>query len=208
MSKKIVIELNRKSIQNAIYQLNSIKKRLPTMVKAFIIEVAKWIVKKADRYIDRADLGSKVKSALHKGWAFEQTQNGIKILNKTNVEREVDGKTQTVPLAIIVEFGSGIVGKSEAHPNASAEGYEYNVPSRAKFLGGYWSFEQTMDNLDLPLANVDFEESENGLVFLTQGAKGVWYAYNAIVDAQTELAKSGGGEIGKMWEDIKERYIR
>jgi hypothetical protein len=46
------------------------------------------------------------------------------------------------------------------------------------------------------------------LKIITKGAKGVWYAYNAIVDAQTELAKSGGGEIGKMWEDIEARYIK
>jgi hypothetical protein len=46
------------------------------------------------------------------------------------------------------------------------------------------------------------------IIFGTRGAKGVWYAYNAIVDAQMELAKSGGGEIGKMWEDIKARYIK
>jgi hypothetical protein len=43
---------------------------------------------------------------------------------------------------------------------------------------------------------------------MTKGAKGVWYAYNAIVDAQMELAKANCGEIGKMWEDIKARYIK
>lgn len=217
MTKKITIELNAKSINDARKYLLNLKKNIPKMQQEFIEEVAKWIVKQADDYIDKADLGGLVKNELHRGWDFEKTTSGIKILNKANVEKIIDGKKQIVPLAIIVEFGSGVVGQSQAHPNATAEGYEYNVDSGSKSIDGAWTFYTNSNELDLPKDALLAHNWYNGdrgkgkgqrLLIMTKGAKGVWYAYNAIVDAQMELAKANGGEIGKMWEDIKARYIK
>ena len=215
--KKIAIELNTKSINEARKYLLNLKKQIPKMQQEFLMAVAKWIVKQADGYIDRADLGSLVKSELHKGWDYEKTANGIKIINNANVEKTIGGQKQTVPLAVLVEFGSGVVGQSEAHPNASAEGYEYNVNSASKSVDGAWTFYTNSNELDLPQSALlahNWYSGDRGkgkgqrLLIMTKGAKGVWYAYNAIVDAQMELTKSGGGEIGKMWRDIKARYIK
>lgn len=218
---KLNIELNRQSIKNAQKYLLNLKKQIPKMQQEFLMAVAKWIVKQADGYIDRADLGSLVKDKIKSSWKYEQTANGIKIVNNANVDKMIDvggsRQKQTVPLAVIVEFGSGVVGQSEAHPNASAEGYEYNVDSGSKSVDGAWTFYTNSNELDLPQSALlahNWYSGDRGkgkgqrLLIMTKGAKGVWYAYNAIVDAQTELAKSGGGEIGKMWEDIKARYIK
>lgn len=213
--KKITIGLNKKDIENAKKYLQNLKKQIPKMQQEFLMEVAKWIVKQADGYIDRADLGSAVKSEIKRHWHYEQTTNGVKIINDTNVEKKVRDQTEIVPIAVIVEFGSGVVGQSEAHPNASQEGYEYNVPSPSKYAGKYhdddtWRFiTYSTENIDLPQGSYETWSMGSGaLKIITKGAKGVWYAYNAIVDAQMELAKSNGGEIGKMWEDIKARYIK
>jgi hypothetical protein len=65
-----------------------------------------------------------------------------------------------------------------------------------------------MDDLDLPTNRVDIQPSGSEYVILTQGAKGVWYAYNAIVDARVELGKAHGGEIGALWEKVKREYIK
>ena len=213
--KKITIQLNTQSIKDARKYLLNLKKQIPKMQQEFLMAVAKWIVKQADGYIDRADIGSLVKSEIKKNWHYEQTTNGVKIINDTNVEKKVRGQTEIVPLAVLVEFGSGVVGQSEAHPNATKEGYEYNMPSPSKYAGKYhdddtWRFiTYSTENIDLPQGSYETWTMGSGaLKIITKGAKGVWYAYNAIVDAQTELAKSGGGEIGKMWEDIKARYIK
>lgn len=217
MTKKITIELNSKSINDARKYLLNLKKNIPKMQQEFLEEVAKWIVKQADDYIDNADLGSLVKSELHRGWDFEKTTSGIKILNKANVEKTIDGKKQIVPLAIIVEFGSGVVGQSKAHPNATAEGYEYNVDSGSKSIDGAWTFYTNSNELDLPQSALlahNWYSGDRGkgkgqrLLIMTKGAKGVWYAYNAIVDAQMELAKPNGGKIGELWEKVKKRYIK
>lgn len=209
---KIEIALNTQSIKNAIKQLNAIKKTFPTMQQEFLMQVAHWLTNRANKYITNSDLGNLVKDEIRGGWSYEPIANGVKIVN--NAQKQVTN-FGTVPLAVLVEFGVGVVGQSQAHPNATAEGYEYNVNSGHKSADGSWQFWLNSDERDLPMsAFTDFgtyDDHRKGgkrMVVTTFGAKGVWYAYNAIVDAQMELAKVGGGEIGKMWEDIKARYIK
>lgn len=193
---KIEVGLNKKSIKDAIKKLNDLKKLVPQMQQEFLMQVAHWMTDRANTYLMSADLGSDVKDEIVGSWSYEPTSNGVKIVNRAEK-------------AVYVEFGVGIVGGGNPHPNASEEGYQYNVKSHAKFYGGNWSFKKdSMQELDLPKTSVEYEQDQSGIVFLTQGAKGVWYAYNAIVDAKTELAKANGGKIGKMWEDIKARYIK
>jgi hypothetical protein len=197
--KKITIELNTKSIKKAQKHLLDLENQIPKMQQKFLMAVANWVTNRANLYISNSDIGNFVKSDIIVGWEYEPTANGVKIINRTQK-------------AVFVEFGVGIVGQSEAHPNASAEGYEYNMDSYHKDRKGTgtWLFQSSLIELDLPLKNVElaYNESGNEYAIVTRGAKGVWYAYNAIVDAQMELAKSGGGEIGKIWEDIKARYIK
>lgn len=201
--KKITIELNTKSIKDARKYLLNLKKQIPKMQQEFLMAVAHWVTSRANTYINLSDIGSLVKDQIKGGWEYEQTPNGVKIINRTEK-------------AVFVEFGVGVVGQSKSHPNASAEGYEYNMESPYKTADGTWYFWTNSNELDLPLSAMedirgyDDHRGDKGkrIIFGTRGAKGVWYAYNAIVDAQTELAKSGGGEIGKMWEDIKARYIK
>ena len=196
---KIEIALNKQSIKNAIKRINAIKKTVPTIQQEFLMSVAHWVTNRANEYVDRSDIGSLVKDEIKGGWEYESTASGVKIVNRTQK-------------AVFVEFGVGIVGQSQAHPKASAEGYEYNMDSYHKDRKGTgtWVFQSSVNELDLPLKNVEFAYNESGSEYaiVTRGAKGVWYAYNAIVDAQMELAKANGGEIGKMWEDIKARYIK
>jgi hypothetical protein len=213
--KKITIGLNKKDIENAQKYLLNLKKQIPKMQQEFLMAVAKWIVKQADGYIDRSDIGSLVKAKIKESWDYQPTNNGIKIINNANIEKTVYHEKQTVPIAVLVEFGSGVVGQSEAHPNATQEGYEYNVDSKGKNPDGSWSFWLNSNERDLPMsAFTDFgtyDDHRAGgkrMVVTTFGAKGVWYAYNAIVDAQMELAKANGGEIGALWETVKRKYIK
>ena len=209
---KIEIGLNKQSIKNAIKQLNAIKKTVPNMQQEFLMEVAHWITDRANDYITNSDLGSLVKDKIRSSWSYEPTANGVKIVN--NAQKQV-ANFGTVPLAVLVEFGVGVVGQSKAHPNASAEGYEYNIDSGHKSADGSWQFWLNSDERDLPMsAFTDFgtyDDHRNGgkrMVVTTRGAKGVWYAYNAIVDAKMELAKANGGKIGELWEKVKKRYIK
>lgn len=209
---KIEIALNKKSIQQARKQLLYIKKILPEMQKDFLEDVAMWLIDRANLHLNNSDIGENVKIDIRNGWEYNFTANGVKIVN--NAQKQVTN-FGTVPLAVLVEFGSGIVGQSQAHPNATAEGYEYNVNSGHKSADGSWSFWLNSDERDLPMSAFEdfgtYDDHRKGgkrMVVTTRGAKGVWYAYNAIVDARMELAKSGGGEIGALWDKVKKRYIK
>lgn len=192
---KLTFGLNVKEIQEVKKQLRRIKKNIPLMTKDFLEYVALWLINRANFHLNNSDIGENVKIDIRNAWVYDFTPTGIKITNDADK-------------AVFVEFGVGIVGQQEAHPQSSKEGYEYNVYSPAKFLGGFWSFTTQMDDLDLPTNRVDIQPSGGEYVILTQGAKGVWYAYNAIVDARVELGKANGGEIGALWEKVKREYIK
>lgn len=196
---KIIIELNQKSIEEAKKQLLYVKKILPKMQKDFLEDVAMWLIKRANLYLNISDIGEEVKFDIRNGWEYDFTPTGIKITNRTEK-------------SVFVEFGVGIVGQSQAHPNAKQEGYKYNVKSyyKDKEGTGTWVFQSSLENLDLPQKNVEFAYNKSGsdYAIVTRGAKGVWYAYNAVVDAQMELASANGGEIGAFWETLKRKYIK
>lgn len=199
---KINIELNCKSIEQAKKQLLYVKKILPKMQKEFLEYVAMWLINRANTHLNNSDIGENVKIDIRNGWEYDFTPTGIKITNRTEK-------------AVFVEFGVGVVGQGNAHPQASVEGYEYNVPSPYKYAGKHhdddtWRFiKQSTEDVDLPQGSYETWQMGSGaLKIITRGAKGVWYAYNAIVDAQMELAKANGGEIGELWEKVKKRYIK
>lgn len=210
--KNIQIELNPKSIRSAIAKLKRIEKKIPTIEQEIAMEVARWITERANQYIDSSDLGNLVKSNIKSSWNYEPTANGVKVIN--NAQKQV-ANFGTVPLAVLVEFGVGIVGQEEPHPKANQEGYEYNVDSGHKAADGSWQFWLNSEERDLPMSAFEdfgtYDDHRAGgkrMVVKTFGAKGVWYAYNAIVDAKMELSKLGGGEIGALWEKVKKRRIR
>lgn len=197
--KKIVIELNQKSIEQAKRELLYVKKVLPQITRDFLEDVAMWLIEKANLHLNNSDIGENVKIDIRNGWVYNFTPTGLQITNSTEK-------------AVFVEFGVGVVGQSQAHPQASAEGYEYNQdsPYKDRKGTGTWVFKSKLIDLDLPQDNVEFafNNSNTDYAIVTRGAKGVWYAYNAIVDANMELAKSNGGEIGALWEKAKARYIK
>jgi hypothetical protein len=195
----INIELNQKSIQEAKKKLLQVKKAVPLATKDFLEDVAMWLIDRANMHLDNSDIGENVKIEIRNGWVYNFTANGIQITNSTDK-------------AVFVEFGVGIVGQNDSHPQASAEGYEYNKdsPYKDKKGTGTWVFKSKLIDLDLPKDNVEFAYNSSGTDYaiVTRGAKGVWYAYNAIADAKMELARPNGGEIGALWEKAKRKYIK
>lgn len=211
---KIVVNLNSNSINNAIRKLEKYKMAIPQMQKDIVDFACRWLIGRANWYIENSDLGSLVKSNLQKSWSYVVTGNTATIQNNaTVVKTHKDGRPDdVVPLAILVEFGVGVVGQKTQHPAAAKEGYQYNVPSPYKYAGQHhdedtWRF-ITYDREEIDLPSDSYEEWQMGsgaLKIITKGAKGVWYAYNAIVDARADL-QNPNGYFGREWARIKERY--
>ena len=202
--KKLNIELSEKSIQNAIRELKRIQGIVQKneLIKEFTEYICEWIISKANFYLESSDIGELVKLQIRNAWTYTVGKDGAKIIN-------------TADKAVFVEFGVGIVGQGNPHPNASIEGYTYNIPTTSKDDDGMWYFWSNSNELDIPTKAIvdmrgydDFrgkgKESGKRIVVGTRGTYGVMYAYNALVDARNSLKN---GELAKKWNEIVERYI-
>lgn len=195
--KRIPIKLTTKSIKEAQNYLLNLKRDIPKMIAEFNMLVAHWVTDRANDHIDLSDIGSLVKKQIKDSWDWEPTENGVLITN--NADK-----------AVFVEFGVGIEGQHQSHPNADVEGYEYNVssPHKDQKGSGTWIFKSKLDALDIPQKKANFIKDNQDYAVITRGTKGAWYAYNAIVDAQNELSKSNCGKIGELWETVIRKYIK
>lgn len=186
---KINIELNQESIQNAIKLLKQEKKRLEPAVREYMQLSADWIINRANEILDRSDIGENIKSEISSGWGTVWVDaSHLKIVNYSRK-------------AVFVEFGVGIVGQTEKHPNAITAGYEYDVESEHKFGQGYWQFVvPSEDYLDLPQKAIIYSDDDAyGLSIITQGTEGVWYLFNAVEDFKVRKQKP-------LWEQVKKKY--
>ena len=187
--KKINIGLNKKDIQNAIKLLNQEKKRIESAVHEYMELSADWIINRANEILDRSDIGENIKNEIFGGWDTEWVApNQLKIVNHSRK-------------AVYVEFGVGIIGQTDKHPNADETGYEYNVESSKKFGQGFWQFVvPSRDYLDLPEKAIIYQDDDKyGLSITTQGTQGVWYLFNAMEDFKIEKVKT-------IWEQVKKKY--
>jgi hypothetical protein len=193
---KINISLNdEKSIDNALKLLKNIKKQLKEqMLEEFVVECCKAILSLSNERLQFVDVGENVKEDIISSWEYYRTfkkGNKISYILKNNAEK-----------AVYVEFGVGIVGEENPHPNVGEAGYAYNVPSSSKLPDGSWMFSTTIEDLDLPKKDIiDYSDyNTNSLVVETKGTAATMFVYQSIIDFKDrQIAKN-------IWEQIKKKY--
>ena len=199
--RKINVELNQKSIQNAIKELTQIKNLFTksTIVQEFLEELCEWIIKRANWHLNQSSIGENVKIDIRNGWEYTVNRNSAQIINST-------------AQAVFVEFGVGIVGSYNSHPQADIEGYGYNVITAnsqpSKKSKGVWIFKTNdIDNIDMRSNRYSTQTTKSGdIKVITKGSTPVMYAYNAIVDAKMEL-QNPNSELSQKWNKLIKRYI-
>lgn len=219
---KINFELTPKSIEEAIKKLQKAKYQSTNgkAIKEYLEYICIWIINRANWYLDNADLGELVKLQIRNAWEYDVSSIGAKITNNATMTKRIGGETEIVPTAVLVEFGVGIVGQQNKHPNSILAGYEYDLQSPAKFENGAWGFYTNEEELDLPQSallskntfDTDHKRGRKGesgyrLYVSTRGTEGVMYLYNAIVDARNELEKPNG-IFAQEYNRLLERYVR
>lgn len=188
---KITVELNRKSIREAIKTIKSQRKVLAEqMIPEYMQKSAEWIKNRANEILESSDIGVKVVQNIASSWHIDIISNSHLILYNMSWK------------AAYVEFGVGVVGQAEPHPNASQTNYEYNVDSPHKYSDGGWAFSvPDQSELDIPkdaIIQQDYS-SVYDLTIYTQGTQGVWYLFNAVEDFKVR-------EQQRLWEEIKKKY--
>lgn len=187
---KIQFGFDVKSINKAVETLKKAKTQLMEQMLAELLNgCCEWLKSRANWYLDLSDIGSVVKQDIQSNWQTAIINN---VATLTNISDK----------AVFVEFGVGIVGGENEHPNADKTNYWYDLPTQHKDSRGGWRF--NVDNeseLDLPQsAIITQDDTYNGdLTIYTYGTKGVWYAFNALVD----LKEYGAKEV---WEEVKRKY--
>lgn len=188
---RIKIELNQKSINDAIKQLEKAKKQFSgVMLDEFYKECYKFFVEMANFYLVGSGIGDLVIAEIQSSWNYVPITTPYKGVRFVN----------TADKAVFVEFGVGVVGESNKHPNAVATAYEYNKPSNKKIIDGSWVFKSYEEELDIPKEAIISHnyDVEGKMRILTRGTKGCFYAFNALEDLRRE--------IPSIWKKIKIKY--
>lgn len=193
---KINISLDKKSIQNAIKQINAVKKKmakkLPTV---YLQKCVASIIDIANRNLSLTNIGSDVQSLIQTSWIISDVV-GNKITLSNNAEYE-SGKN----LAVFVEFGVGIVGQGSSHKLASQVGYEYNVLSDAKDQFGNWIYSLDGGVGTMNIESNYYEMSNDGLWIKTKGSPSTMFLYKAWKEFETS------GLYKQLWEQAKAEVI-
>lgn len=113
---KITVNLNSKSVDSAIKQLQQIKKTLETTITTeYLQESLYWIKERANEYLDDRTYAFPDSANISQYWVIEPISNTRWRLRNTN------------KIATLVEFGTGMVGGMDEHPLANEENYQYDV---------------------------------------------------------------------------------
>lgn len=171
----IKINLDVKSINKAIKQVEEIQRKLKEQVPSLFIDKAlTWIKDRANFYLSTLPMDSEITGDIQESWTIERVTNNLKRL--VNSSRK----------AVFVEFGVGIVGQQQEHPQATKENYEYNIPTRYKHSDGKWVFSAKHKQYAIDLNEGYFQllERENSgkIVAITKGSPANLYLYNAGMD--------------------------
>lgn len=169
----IKINLDVKSINKAIKQVEEIQRKLKEQVPSLFIDKAlTWIKDRANFYLSTLPMDSEITGDIQDSWTIERVTNNLKRL--VNSSRK----------AVFVEFGVGIVGQQQEHPNANMENYEYNIPTRYKHSDGRWVFNAKGKAIDLKEGYFQVYTRENSgkTVAVTKGSPANLYLYNAGMD--------------------------
>ena len=163
----ININFDKKSIQNAIKQVEQIKKKMNTEVPtAFLRRCLNWVQVRANEYLSSFNIDPK-------------TTNDIKSKWETDITGSIGKLTNTSDKAVFIEFGVGRIGDVASHPNANSAGYEYNKPSANKDGYGKWRFKLD-DQYGIDLVAGYY--SQKGDTITTAGSPATLYLYNAMMD--------------------------
>lgn len=188
---KISFGFDVKSINKAVKSLEKAKKDLQGQVITDLLNgCCRWLISRANWHLDNdVEIGSAIKADIQSAWQISVTNNVAILTNQSDK-------------SAYVEFGVGIVGAENEHPNADKTSWWYDLPTEYKDQQGGWNFRiDDTAELDLPQEALLFEDdNDDGTISIyTMGTKGAMYAFNALED----LRNGGAKEV---WKNIKVKY--
>ena len=107
---KITVNLNSKSVDSAIKQLQQTKKIIENVItKEYLSESLYWIKNRANEYLDDRTYAFPDSANISQSWIIEPLSDNHWRLRNTN------------KIATLVEFGTGFIGGMDEHPLANED---------------------------------------------------------------------------------------
>lgn len=185
-------------LNEMIANFEQCKKEYETeMIFVFFNRAYKYIIEKANQYIDGTQIGEATKAQIKSGWQpcdVKKVGNGYKLVIK-NIDDS----------AVFIEFGVGIEGKKMPHTNAGKTNPEYKYNIGTKIKGNVWLFHQD-DAQEVDIARKYYWEKKNSKgeiiedTYLTRGQPAVMYLYKACQDFVMVAPR--------YWEETKKMFWR
>lgn len=197
MAKRINISFDSKSIENAIKQLETIKKKMQGEIPRKFLERCVYKIQDyANQNLDNAS--SSFDPAIINGIKSSWTPPIFVGDNLVRLENINDK-------AVFLEFGVGIIGEQNSHDNASATNYQYNVDSGKKTKNGYWRFRVDDGRaIDLDINHYkryDSGKDKSQQWVVTQGSPSLSYLFNAIMRMKEE------NQYKTIWNKVLEESL-
>lgn len=189
---KLTIDLDSKSVQNAIRELYRAKYNVPKALDELLYLSCERIALLANQNLEWVGIGDLVKERIKASWDIS-VSNGVATL--TNLYEK----------AVYVEFGTGVVGEQNPHANARKAGYDYNVDSPYKDEQGRWVFYADYAELDMPMSALEDitvfrKDNASRMQIRTSGAPATMFVFNAIMRFKSE------NHAKELWEQVKAKY--
>lgn len=189
---KLTIDLDSKSVQNAITELYRARNKVWKALDELLALSCERLILLANQNLEWVEIGDMVKEKIKASWSYT-VLNGVATL------------TNEYQKAVYVEFGTGVVGEQNPHENAKEAGYDYNVDSPYKDEQGRWTFYTDYEDLDIPmdaLSDITVFRKDNAsrMQIRTSGAPATMFVFNAIMRFKSEK------HAQQLWEQVKEKY--
>lgn len=139
---------------------------MPTAISIYLQRCCEWIREEADLRLMNSGIGDTVIS---------------NIINSSEIKVSGNiGKLSYGDKAVYVEFGVGIVGSQDPHPQAVQSGYKYDVDSIRKKRDRSWIFSVSSEaEIDIRQENI-LKRTENTV--RTLGNQASLFLYQSALD--------------------------
>ena len=166
--------------------MNQVQKKLSKEIPhTYLKKCVNFIITRANTYLFMTNVDGSIISDIESKWEIQPIRNNqITLVN-------------TSDKAVYLEFGVGVVGQKQSHPNSEITNYQYNVPSHSKTKVGSWAFYvDESRGIDIVAGLYSVIAKDNGkTVAVTKGSPSQMYLYNAMMDLIST------GEYKKLWEE-------
>lgn len=185
-----MLSLKVEGLDEMISNFNRCKREYELeMIDVFFLSAYRYIIERANQYIDNSGIGQATKEQIKSGWQkskVTKSGNECKFIIKN-----------TDDSAAFVEFGVGIVGKGQPHISAKVSGYEYDIGKTDEY--GKWTFHESNKG-ELDIATEYITSKLPNDFYQTKGQPAVMYLYKACQDFVLVSKQK--------WEDVKRYYWR